>query len=208
MAQRISGTEASMACLEASNTSVYVDIEADDGPSAAFVAYSANRKEVWRIGDCSWRDVTTGVSHLGDKLIDKVVGEARSALNLALLEDGTAMDEVAQSDPGRQMMLPLLRHQHVFRNNGNAQLFGFGGVDGREVPDRFLEVWDVSDAKEVVLASDGYPELADTLEETEALLAEELREDPLRIGARFSTKGVRPGQVSFDDLAYIRFRAD
>jgi hypothetical protein len=197
-----------MACLEASNTSVYVDIEADDGPSAAFVAYSANRKEVWRIGDCSWRDVTTGVSHLGDKLIDKVVGEARSALNLALLEDGTAMDEVAQSDPGRQMMLPLLRHQHVFRNNGNAQLFGFGGVDGREVPDRFLEVWDVSDAKEVVLASDGYPELADTLEETEALLAEELREDPLRIGARFSTKGVRPGQVSFDDLAYIRFRAD
>ena len=57
-----------------------------------------------------------------------------------------------------------------------------------------------------ILASDGYPVLADTLEETERLLACSLAEDPLRIGEHLSTKGVAAGNESFDDRTYLRMK--
>jgi glycerophosphoryl diester phosphodiesterase len=58
----------------------------------------------------------------------------------------------------------------------------------------------------IILASDGYPELFDTLEETERYLFQMLTKDPLCIHELRGTKGVRPGNQSFDDRSYISFR--
>ena len=56
----------------------------------------------------------------------------------------------------------------------------------------------------VVLASDGYPRILPTLAASEEALAGLLAADPLCIGPLCGTKGVRPGNVSFDDRAYVR----
>ena len=78
---------------------------------------------------------------------------------------------------------------------------------------------------EIVLASDGYPlahcaatssqgiwgetanaYLPTTLIEAERVLAVALKDDPYCCLTNVSTKGIRPGQRSFDDRTYMRFR--
>ena len=182
---------------------VGIDPLTDDGPSASFVAFSGARREVWRVGDCSWRSGL--VAHLGGKEVDRICAQARSALIQALLDSGTSQEELLDRDPGREMILPLLRAQHAFRNlDDPSSELAFGTIDGRPVPERFLEIWQVGTEGELVLASDGYPVLEPTLELTEAALWRELDRDPLRIGEHPTTKGVGSGQDSFDDRAYLR----
>ena len=57
----------------------------------------------------------------------------------------------------------------------------------------------------MVLASDGYPCLCDTLAESERLLSDLLHSDPLCIGTHCATKGWMEGSFSFDDRSYISF---
>ena len=56
------------------------------------------------------------------------------------------------------------------------------------------------------MASDGYPKLANTLEETETLLDYQRKTDPLNIGTFKATKAFVEGNNSFDDRSYIRFQ--
>lgn len=176
-----------------------------DRPSASAAIYSRTRREIWRIGDCSW-GVNEQVQR-GSKTIDEIVARARAALLHALLLGGAEVDELLASDPGRMMVLPLLEEQHRFRNFRDSSVdLGFGALDGNPVPERFVEVTRVEADSEVILATDGYPELKGTLADTEEALARDIGADPLRIGRHKATKGVVPGQASFDDRAYLRFR--
>lgn len=59
---------------------------------------------------------------------------------------------------------------------------------------------------EIVLASDGYPFLRPTLQESEAALRKLLAQDPYCIRSFVATKGTMLGNRSFDDRAYVRFR--
>jgi hypothetical protein len=189
-----------------SSTGVELDLDVEDGPSASLVAYSANRKEIWRVGDCSW--MSPEGEFPGGKEVDEIAARARAALLHSLLAEGISQAELLESDPGREMIMPLLRAQHVFRNDPDpTAVLGYGAVDGRLIPGRFQEVWSVSPGTEIVLQSDGYPELAGSLADAERLLEAELTSDPLRIGRYPSTKGVKPGARSFDDRAYLRFVA-
>ena len=61
------------------------------------------------------------------------------------------------------------------------------------------------DKSSIVLASDGYPVLKGTLAESERELSEILKNDPLCYKVYCSTKGLKKGNVSFDDRSYIRF---
>jgi len=177
----------------------------DENPSASVLVYSAARSEVWRVGDCSW--ARGDEVHRGGKKIDTIVAAARAALLQALLDSGEAVEGLRGSDPGRAMLMPLLEQQYRFRNaSGAPEELGFGAIDGKPVPARFVEVTRIGPGEELVFATDGYPEALATLEQSEDLLEKELASDPLRIGRYKSTKGVRPGHASFDDRAYARFR--
>ncbi len=58
---------------------------------------------------------------------------------------------------------------------------------------------------QIVLASDGYPALKETLAESEAALRELIKNDPLCFRENMGTKGLVKGNDSFDDRTYIRF---
>jgi hypothetical protein len=177
-----------------------------DSPSASVVIYSETRSEIWRVGDCSW--AASGLAHISRKPIDVIVALARAALLQALLEAGNSVEELRAPDRGREMVLPLLKEQYRFRNLKEPTCdLGFGAIDGQNVPKRFIEITRVEPGEEVVLATDGYPQLLPTLRETEQALAQDLLRDPLRIGQHKATKAVGPGQASFDDRAFLRFRA-
>jgi glycerophosphoryl diester phosphodiesterase len=59
---------------------------------------------------------------------------------------------------------------------------------------------------EIVLASDGYPVLCPTLQESEEQLKKQREEDPLNIGRFQATKAFHPDFNSFDDRSYIRLK--
>lgn len=171
-------------------------------PTYGLLVYSAARREIWRVGDAHF--MADGKVFMGSKEIDDITVAARAAMVDAMLQRGMAVKEILSNDVGRNFIQPLLNVQHYLANNAEAR-YGYGVIDGRDVPEKFIEVFKVPDAREIVFASDGYPQLLPTLAESEKYLFDLLQEDPLLYRGFKSTKALAPGQVSYDDRAYIRF---
>lgn len=173
--------------------------------AAAIAIVSVARREIWRVGDCLLR---IGDKEITPRLsIDNHIAAVRACHNATFLIDGWSLNELRAEDPGRNLVLPLLERKYRFRNLDSDQLFGFGAIDGSPVPDRFIEVYAVPSSDcDIVVCTDGYPRALGTLAASEAHLADLLERDPLCIKDFISTKGVKPGDVSFDDRAYIRVR--
>lgn len=171
-------------------------------PAASVCIYSVARRELWRVGDTPFRiDDETNV---GEKLVDDLASHVRALVTEAELAGGRSLDELAIHDPGRAAIMPILTCQGLLANTEG--FYGYGVVDGTEIPERFIEVFDVPAGAEVVMASDGHIDLSGDLAHAEAVLAAALTTDPLCIGILRGTKGLAPGAASFDDRAWLRFR--
>lgn len=180
-------------------------LAASERPGAAFSAFSRERREIWQVGDVGyWHAGMPEGGACPRKKLDGCAAEIRAAILRAELARGVTADSLAQHDPGRQAILGLLTHG-VFGNNPGAGEWAYAVIDGTAVPTGLVVVHRVPDnVSEVVLASDGYPRILPTLAASERYLAELLAQDPLCIGANRGTKGVGPGQASYDDRAYLR----
>ena len=118
------------------------------------------------------------------------------------LAAGKTQDELLRNDTARPTIIPRMLETMREQNKSYSVIDGFP-IDRQHIKILPLDFnpW------EVVLASDGYPFLKPTLAESEALLQQQRRDDPLNIGLAFqATKGFHPDFNSFDDRAYIRFR--
>jgi hypothetical protein len=172
--------------------------------SACVLIGSERRQEIWRVGNATF--VAGGAVHGQDWRLAELPAQLRSAYLRALLRAGqVTADELLRDDPATELIAPLLRVEHVFRNAPDAGELAYAAVDGRAVPEVFVERAPLP-AGDVVFASDGYPAVPGTLAEAEAYLRKSLAEDPLRIGRHPAVRAVGPGMVSFDDRAYLRFR--
>ena len=175
------------------------DLGRHQRPACAIVVYSAPRREVWSVGDCSW--AADGVQHRGGKQIDDVTAGLRAAITEACLDDGWSVERLRATDPGRAAIQGLLEHQAMFANR--AHPLGYGALNGLPVPEELLEVHDVREVAVLTLTSDGYPEILASREASEARLAELVREDPLCIGPLRGTKAVPPGAETYDDRTWV-----
>ncbi len=176
------------------------------------VVYSARRHEAWLFGDC--QIMVNGVQTPTTKDVDVLLGDLRAFTVLALreMQDGTPdvpvsgsfgapASDAAPKDPSRAMILPFLRLQSQFANKrGPFGYFVFDGFTDMTYPIRTVPV---SPGDEVVQASDGYPLLRPTLDESERELQRLRSEDPDLIDRYRSTKGFQ-GRATFDDLTYLR----
>lgn len=180
-------------------------LEPQERPTAVLAVYSRARQEVWQIGDVGyWHPGLADGGVRPVKKLDRYAAHMRRAVLLAELANGVAPATLAAEDPGRHAILGLLTHG-IFCNNAGAGEWAYAAVDGREVPMGLVAVHCVPDGvTDLVLASDGYPRCLPTLARSEDLLAELLAQDPLCIGVLEGTKGVLPGNYSFDDRAYLR----
>ncbi|MFE9968093.1 hypothetical protein OG894_42735 (plasmid) [Streptomyces sp. NBC_01724] len=135
--------------------------------------------------------------------MDDVLAGTRAVYLHCLLAVGQTAEELAAQDPdpGRQIILPVLKQQGLLANQPGP--FGYGVLDGSRVPEPYIEVIPLDGAHEVVLASDGYLTASPTLDEAERALAASIALDPLRI-TNPGTKAVEPDRASFDDRAYVR----
>ncbi len=164
----------------------------------------APSRTLLRVGDVSVG--IDGVVDVPTKLLDAELSRERAELLIAALDRGASVDELRENDLGRAAIVDRLREQSRWCNDPTHR-YGYAAFCGaKPVPDAMTEWFDVADAEEIVLASDGYVCPQSTLEASEKLLAELVAHDPLRIEPPPGTKGVMPGNVSFDDRTYVRVR--
>ena len=168
------------------------------------ILYSAARREIWAFGDCCCR--LGGQVYAHKKRVDTVTEQARALFLELMLLRGVPQEQLRREDPGRAFILPLLEGQSLLANSSGP--FAYPVLDGFPIHPEQAAVYPVAPGEEVVLASDGYPLLCQTLAESEAALYRILAEDPLCMRLFPSTKGLQPGSASFDDRTYIRFLAD
>ena len=171
---------------------------------ACFVAVSFERKEVWLVGDCQCLLDQERIQET--KRIDDIAANARSFFLEAEVAQGKTIEELHKHDTGREFILPLLERQMYFQNNSTSQ-YWFPVIDGFDVPDEGIHIESLpTDIETIILASDGYPYLKGSLEESEQALQELLRDDPLLFRKYRSTKGLSDDNISYDDRSYLKLK--
>ncbi|MEN0066406.1 MAG: hypothetical protein AAGA48_29995 [Myxococcota bacterium] len=177
--------------------------DASARPSCGVALYSPKKRQVWLLGNCQCLIMyPAGVSEWRSRIrkLDRVYADARSILLLSSEEKGAR-----RWDEGIRQISKL---QHRFRNAKEGNRFCFGAIDGFRVhqPNNWERVDVRDDATAVILATDGYPVLCETLEDSERQLFNILHKDPQMVGKYPRTKGrqtVAEGS-SFDDRAYLK----
>ncbi len=173
--------------------------------TASLVIYSNCRRELWFLGDC--QAIANGQSYQFSKEIDRVLSDLRSLLIHAQLAQGMTESQLQEQDSSRERLMEFLKLQSLFQNSPHTNEFTYHVIDGLTsgLGQQVIVVPVAENTNEIVLCSDGYPNVFPTLAQCEADLAEVLAQDPLCYKRFRSTKGWYKGNLSFDDRSYIRF---
>ncbi len=171
--------------------------------TASVALYSNYHREVWLIGDI--QAMVDGEIYTNKIVLEEILTSARALyLEMELLR-GKSIDELIESDPGRQFIKPLLEGQSLYQNSITDSPYSYSVIDGFPVSGANIKTVKVKEgAKYLILASDGYPFLKSTLKESEEALERLLNQDPLCIRLYKSTKGLKKGNISYDDRAYLK----
>ncbi|MDK6804285.1 hypothetical protein [Aerococcus sp. UMB7834] len=176
------------------------------GLQAVAVVYSRQRQEIWLIGDC--QALVGGQHYSQPRPADQILAHMRRLIAYTEMRiDHKAPDSYfAQEDSAHLQVLPWLVRTSEFANRTDTP-YGYAVLNGDPIPADLIQIIPVDgkDSVEIVLASNGYPELAPSLEASESQLQALLAQDPHLINQYIATRG--QGQfASFDDRAYVRFR--
>ena len=171
-------------------------------PTCSAAVFSRLRREVWLFGDCQCR--FGGHTYTNPKLVDEILTRARCEAVEYLLSRGYTEADIKHYDAGRAFIYDALRDQTNFQNDPDASNpYRYTVIDGTPIDVSTVPVLPVGNVQTLVLASDGYPVVCDTWQETESELQRLLRVDPLCIRENPATKCLMDGQVSFDDRTYL-----
>ena len=194
---------------------------------ASAVIFSRVSREVWMIGDCQCllTPIINGnpqapAFYDNPKPYEQQLAEQRAAfykadqssrlrlsenrvMRASALSSVSRLDrrsELQATDKGRALIIPHMKEAMLRQN------IDYAVIDGFPIPQQHVRKLTLDFRPwEIVLASDGYPFLCPTLQESEERLARQLSTDPMNILDFKATKGLQPGNLSFDDRAYIRF---
>ena len=173
----------------------------NDRPKACIIIYNDIKKEIWIYGDSQYS--LNGVVHAPEKRVDRLTSALRAFVIEEALQRGAEEEEIKKDDIGRRAILPFLRMQSTFENTDGP--WGYPVLNGKGVNPSLITKVSVKEGDTVILASDGYPDLRPTLEESEKRLQEMLESDPLAIHGMMGTKCINEDMLSFDDRTYVRF---
>lgn len=202
------GLSAAEAISRLSRLLTFPNLPSASRPTASLVIYAAHAREIWEVGDCQWAYSLpdgTFVTHSSRKRIDTILATWRSDILKSLLARGIATtEEIATHDPARRLIQPFITAQVRYQNLPSPHPLAFGCLDGFPLPLKFLRITPLpAPPFSLLLASDGYPFLAPTLQEAESILSLLLQHDPLCYTHHLATKGVAQGAESFDDRTFL-----
>jgi len=171
---------------------------------ASMAMYSKYHNQIWLIGDCQC--MVENRNYSNNKLVDKLLSETRSFFITKEIIHGKSIKELQNKDTGREYILPLLKAQTNFQNNYFDSEYSYCVLDGFKINPKQVKIIDVNKNETIILASDGYPKLFNSLGESENYLKYILENDPLCYKLYKSTKGKGVNLNSFDDRAYVKIK--
>ena len=171
----------------------------EDRLTCSAIIYSRLCREVWMVGDCHCLIGDTYYDN--PKPAESVLAAMRADEVRRLLAEGATTEQLLVNDLARPVIIPRMIETMQDQN------VTYSVIDGFPVSRQHVRIITLDFRPwEIVFASDGYPFLCPTLQESEERLMRHREEDPLNIGPAFqATKGFIPGNLSFDDRTYIRF---
>lgn len=174
---------------------------------ASVIIYDRKNHVVISYGDCRCRIGDT--VHSEEKRIDVKLSLKRAEVIKTLLASGEeTIDSLRERDRGREAILPEIEKQCIHENKSDDP-YGYPVLNGEGINPEMIKIYKVRAGEDVILCSDGYPEVCSTLAESEQALTEILKTDPLMIGqGHRSTKGWMKGQGSFDDRAWVKVKGE
>ena len=188
--------------IKAQSEALYPNLSYEEYPRASVILYNRHYHEVWGYGDCQC--MINGEVHTHEKAIDTLNSELRAFYLECELLNGNTIGSLLQKDVAREHNFEHMKRQFEFENRRSP--FGYPVLNGFPIDPELIARYVVSERDEVVLSSDGYPELKGTLADSENKLKEVLEKDPLCFRMYKTTKGLVEGNISFDDRSYLRFR--
>lgn len=174
--------------------------------AANAIIYSKYSNEIWSIGDCQC--MMNNKVYKFEKEVDTIIADVRAFYLEGLILNGEKVHDLIKHDKSREYIKPLLEMQLSFQNEKANHQYSYCVIDGFEMDYSKIEIINVNDCEEIILASDGYPKLFDTLEKSEKHLKKIIELDPLCFKEYKSTKGIIGDNISFDDRCYIRFKLE
>lgn len=171
-------------------------------PAASCAFLSVARDELWAVGDTllmlDGREIDL------TKKIDEAATLYRCAFVASMLAAGVSIETLLAEAPDYEHVRPLLAvQQESFMNRPEQKDFGYANIDGADDVLPLVRVIPLAGVKSIVMASDGYPVLHGTLKDSEDTLARMIAAEPTMHSLSFQIKGMRKGQASFDDRAYL-----
>lgn len=179
------------------------DIALADYPRAVMIIYNDISHEVWNYGDCQCRINDTIYSHR--KKVDLINENLRAEALEEQIKQGNTIEDLRKNDVGRVAIQENLLKQFEYENQIGE--WGYPVLNGQGIEPSFIKKYSAKQGDIVILASDGYPSVELTLDESEKVLAQILQEDPLCFKIFRATKGIKEGNASFDDRAFCKIIA-
>ena len=129
--------------------------------------YSRVRNEIWSFGDCMLKINEREFYNIKDG--DRMLSALRAfCIQIEKDRTGDQREDLQLSEYGRRCILPYLK-QYVTLANRNVP-FGYDVLDGGSINASHVKIYAVQKNDFVVMATDGYPRLFDSLESTEKYL--------------------------------------
>jgi hypothetical protein len=204
-------TRAVRGCYESVGILELVESNPVERIAASFALFAQEHDELWLVGDCQAllvaNDQPLEVIR-NAKQIDAITATARAAFLEAEVASGKTEDQLRQHDSGRAFIVPLLRQQRWFQNSRDVPELCYWVIDGFPLTkDDARVVRRPAACDRIVLATDGYPVLLPTREQSDRELRKLIDQDPLMYQVFKTTKGVAAqGADSFDDRAYVSIK--
>lgn len=174
----------------------------NDRLQATIIFFSVYWQELWIYGDS--KCLINNVEVNNEKKIDKINSEIRSQILTTYYKiNNIPFSQILKEDIGRKAVLPLLKNQSKLANSNHE--LGYPVLDGINFNHHYLKKIKVSTNDTIILASDGYPVLKNSLIESEKYLESIIELDPMMFHQYKSTKGIKSNQSSYDDRTYIKF---
>ncbi len=171
----------------------------EDRMTASCAIYSDCLRQIWMIGDCQC--LVDNKRYDNPKPCEQSIAEKRALIAGQLLSDAEVTTKRLRTDDlARSAIMQDLIESMKGQNKD------YSVIDGFDIPLDKVRIISIPDTtNEIVLASDGYPQLMPSLKESEEALRLQMERDPLNIRTFKATKGFMAGNNSFDDRTYIRF---
>ncbi|MBE5999874.1 MAG: hypothetical protein E7239_00495 [Sarcina sp.] len=175
-------------------------IAPEDYLRASVIYFDRKKKIVVSYGDCNCR--IGFETHFHTKKIDVELAEKRAKTLEEHIKLGKKIDDLRKDDPGRKEILEEMKHRQ-FAYENTTEEYGYPVLNGHGINKEMIQTYDVYEGQKIILCSDGYPYIYDTLEKSEKELKKLLDRDPLLFREKKSTKGLAPGALSFDDRTWV-----